>query len=109
MTVSPEALAELQQLCPDAAVVSEAGQEFIDLPGLGIRVGKETHKRDALLTLQAHSGYTSRLFLSEPIPGRGANWRTHTVLGRTWHSPSWKDVPPGRPVEMLLQHLKVHR
>ncbi len=35
-------------------------------------------------------------------------WTVHTVLGRAWHTPSWRDVAPGRPVEMLLQHLKAY-
>jgi hypothetical protein len=104
-----EALAELRQVCPAASIKSEAGQDFVDLPGLKILIGNEFVARDALLSLQTHSGYASRLFLSQPIAGRGVNWTVHSVLGRTWHTPSWKDVAPGRPVEMLLQHLKVYQ
>lgn len=107
--VGAEALAELQVVCPNAAVVTEGGQEFIDLPGLRIRVGESTVERDALLSLKAHTGYTSRLYVSKPIAGRGNNWTTHAVLGRQWHTPSWNNVMPGRPVEMLLQHLKVYQ
>jgi hypothetical protein len=109
MAVSPEALAELQQVCPGAALRTEAGQHYIDLPGLKICVGSDVAVRDALLTLQNHSGYPSRLFVSQPISGRGMNWTNHCVLGRSWHSPSWGSVPPSRPIEMLLQHLKVYR
>ena len=109
MTTSPEELAEVRQTCPDATQKSEGGQDFIDLPGLRIPVGSDIVIRDALLSLQGHSGYTSRLFLSQPIPGRGRNWTPHTVLGRTWHTPSWNNVLPGRPVEMLLQHLRAYR
>ncbi len=104
----PDVLEELRQVCPGASFKSEAGQNFVYLPHLKILIGKETIVRDALLTLQAHSGYVSRLFLSEAIPGRANNWTVHTVLGRTWHTPSWKNVAPGRPVEMLLQHLKAY-
>jgi hypothetical protein len=104
-----DALAELRQVCPGASPKTEAGQNFVDLPGLKIRVGAEIVVRDALLTLQAHSGYVSRLFLSQPIAApRTQNWTTHTVLGRAWHTPSWNNVAPGRPVEMLLQHLKAY-
>jgi hypothetical protein len=109
VTVGVEALDEVQQLCPGAAAMTEGGQDFIFLPALKVPVGQETLLRDGLLTLQGHSGYVSRLFLSELIAGRGANWTMHTVLGRSWHTPSWRDVPLGRPVEMLLQHLKVYR
>jgi hypothetical protein len=105
----PEALAELHQLCPAASVKNEAGQAFVDLPGLKIPSGREIIIRDALLSLQSHSGYASRLFLSQAILSRGANWTVHSVLGRTWHTPSWNHVAPGRPIEMLLQHLKVYQ
>jgi hypothetical protein len=107
--VAAEALAELRVLCPAATVKNEAGQVFVDLPDLKIPTGKQIVARDALLTMQPHSGYASRLFLSEPITGRGANWTVHCVLGRTWHTPSWRDVAPGRAIEMLLQHLKVYQ
>lgn len=107
--VASEALAELLELCPGASAKIEAGQEFVDLPGLKIPTGHESVMRDALLSLEGHSGYASRLFLSKPIAGRGVNWTMHCVLGRTWHTPSWKDVAPGRPLEMLLQHLKVYQ
>lgn len=101
-------LAELRRVCPDASLKTESGQSFVDLPGLKIQVGKDVVIRDALLSLQAHSGYPSRLFLSQSISGRGQNWSVHSVLGRSWHTPSWGSVAPGRPVEMLLQHLKVY-
>jgi hypothetical protein len=106
---SADTMSELRQACPGASPVSEGGQQFIYLPALKISFGKEIAVRDALLTLQAHSGYPSRLFLTEPIHSqRTANWTTHMVLGRTWHTPSWGNVPPARPVEMLLQHLKAY-
>jgi hypothetical protein len=104
-----DVLAEVRQVCPGASLKSEAGQSFVDLPGLKIPVGGAIVERDALLTLQAHSGYTSRLFLSQPVEApRTQNWTMHTVLGRAWHTPSWNYVAPGRLVEMLLQHLKAY-
>jgi len=104
-----DVVGELRQVCPNASLKMEAGQSYVDLPSLKIPVGKEIIVRDALLTLQGHNGYTSRLFLSQPIQSPHAiNWTVHTVLGRAWHTPSWRDVAPGRPVEMLLQHLKAY-
>jgi hypothetical protein len=104
-----EHLAEIQQVCAGASYMAEGGQNFVHLPGLAIRVADETETRDAVLTLQGHSGYASRLFMSAPIAGRGQNWTCHTVLGRPWHTPSWNNVAPGRPIEMLVQHLKVYQ
>jgi hypothetical protein len=104
-----DTLGDLLQVCPSASLKQEGGQSFVDLPGLKIPVGKEVVVRDALLTLQSHGSYTSRLFLSQPIQApRTNNWTVHTVLGRAWHTPSWNNVAPGRPVEMLLQHLKAY-
>jgi hypothetical protein len=109
VTSEPDPLDEVRRACPGASLTQEAGTSFVDLPGLAIRVGDTIVKRDALLSLGAHSGYTSRLYLSAPISApRTQNWTTHTVLGRTWHTPSWNNVPVGRPIEMLLQHLKAY-
>ena len=77
---APETVAELQGVCPGAALKSEAGRNFIDLPGLKVPVGNAIMVRDALLSLEGDGSYTSRLYLSEPIAGRGANWTQHTSL-----------------------------
>lgn len=104
-----EDLADLKAVCAAAAYVSEGGHQFVDLPGLKIPVGNGIEIRDVLLSLGPHDGYDSRLYLSVPIAGRGQNWTTHTVLGRRWHTPSWRHVRPARPIEMLQQHLRVYR
>ena len=70
MIYGPEALAELQELCPAASVKNEAGQVFVDLPGLKIPTGKEIVTRDALLSLQGHSGYASRLSVAVDLRPR---------------------------------------
>jgi hypothetical protein len=106
---NPDELDEIRAVCRGASCVSEGGDEFIDLPALKIPIGQAIELRDALLSLAAHTGYASRLYLSAQIAGRGQNWTSHTVLGRTWHTPSWNNVPPGRPIEMLQQHLKAYR
>jgi hypothetical protein len=109
MSVAEDALAEIRETCSGAELISEGGREFIFLPALNIRTGGNATIRDALLTLQAHSGYESRLLLSEPVPARGQNWTEHYAIGRKWHSPSWNGVKPGRPAEMLAEHLRTYR
>jgi hypothetical protein len=99
----------LRAVHPDAELMTEAGQEFVHLPRLLIESGGTTYAREAVLSLRAHSGYTSRLLLSEPIPGRGQNWTVQNVLGRNWHTPSWNNIGSGLPLDMLLQHLRVYR
>jgi hypothetical protein len=104
-----EELAEMKELCQGAEYMREGGTDFVHLPSLSILAGRDIVIRDALLSLGAHTGYTSRLYLSALIPGHGQNWTQHVVFGRTWHTPSWNNVPPGRPMEMLQQHMKVYK
>jgi hypothetical protein len=61
---------------------------------------------EALLCIQQHGGYTTRLFLSQIVPDKGANWSTHQIFGRTWHTWSWNNVPANiRPAQILRCHL----
>ena len=104
-----EDLAEMRCVCSGAQQMTEGGVEFVSLPALRIAVGTGEEIRDALLSLTAHTGYTSRLYLSAPIPSKGQNWTSHTVLGRTWHTPSFNNIQPGRATMMLADHLRVYR
>lgn len=100
---------DLRTLCPEARYLEEGGVGFISLPGLRFPVRQEITIRDALLSLQAHTGYASRLYVDQPIPGVGQNWTCHIVFGRGWHTPSWDGVKPASPMEMLQGHLRVYR
>lgn len=73
-------------LCPEAVVMADAGINYIYLPMLKIRSAHTVLRIGALLCPVKHGGYTTRLFLSEIIPGRGNNWTTHSILGRTWYT-----------------------
>ena len=69
--------------------------------------GCAPREMQALLCLGQHGGYTTRLFLQQAIPGRGANWSSHVVLGRPWWTWSWNQVPASlRPAEILAEHLR---
>lgn len=106
MTVSESELEEIRAICPEAKVMNEGGLTFVHLPGLKISTGeKDPVVREALLCLQTHSGYPTRLFLSEAIPGKGNNWTSHRILDKTWHTWSWNHVQPDRPAKVLVQHL----
>ena len=78
---------DLRRMCPGVQEMPESGIEYILLPGLKHPCAPGT--LDALLCPQQHSGYVTRLFLSAPIPGKGNNWSTHTILSRAWHTWSW--------------------
>jgi len=105
--VAPEHLAELQLASPSAAELMDGGRTYVHLPGLALPAGCAPSQVDALLCLSEHSGYSTRLFLTHPIPARGANWTAHVILGKTWHTWSWNHVPVGlRPMEILAEHLR---
>lgn len=97
----------LISLCPDVAVIPDAGTDYISLPKLKIKSANTLHTVDALLCPVKHSGYTTRLFLSKKIPGRGNNWSVHSILGRAWHTWSWNNVPDTlSPAQILSAHMR---
>lgn len=108
--IAPEELDEIRKICPGAREMEEAGVRYIHLPQLTLPEGRNPRAMEALLCLQAHSGYVTRLFLSKIVDGKGQNWTTHRVLDKEWHTPSWKDVSADlRPAEILAEHLRVYR
>ncbi len=108
--VSEDALAELRVLCPEAKVMSEAGFDYVFLPGLRLPLGAEPPIVDGLLCPQARDNYPTRLFLSEQVWGKGNNWVPHRILDRTWHTPSWGNVSSDlRLAQILVEHLRAYR
>ncbi len=109
-------LRTLASLSPDAKLMTDGGQEFVFLPKLSIAVGQAVKTLDVLLCPSRHSGYSTRLFLAEPISerptigGKTANWSAHTIMARTWHSWSWDGVSADLPLlQMLLAHVAALR
>jgi hypothetical protein len=97
----------LLEFCTSAREMTEAGVRYIYLAGLRFCSSGITLTRDALLCPVPHSGYVTRLFLSEPVPARGSNWNQFHILGKSWHTPSFKDVSNSQPlVEILAAHLR---
>lgn len=106
----PEQIEELQTLCPGARAMSEGGQELIHLPTLKLPPGSQPSEVEGLLCPTARDGYATRLFLSSPVAGRGANWTVHHIANRTWHTWSWRDVSASQSlVQILLGHLDAFR
>lgn len=108
MNSEDDKLAGLRAVCPDASYISDSGKEFIHLRNLKISTDGKVTEMDALLRPGEHSSYQTRLFLAQPLPGkgRGGGWTAHTICGRTWHTWSWNNVPATLPLpQMLLEHL----
>jgi len=108
--IAAEQIASLSTVCERAQVMSEAGVDMVVLDKLTVRVGGQAHKLDAVLCPSTHSGYTTRLFLSQSFPQKGGNWTVHQLLGRQWHTWSWQGVPADLPLlQMLMCHLDALR
>ena len=98
---------QLQQICPGAKLMAEGGLSFAFLPQLKFPSRGATVQMDALLAPQGHSGYQTRLFLDQQLPGVGLAWYAQQILGRTWHAISWQGVAPAQPwTRILAQHLR---
>ena len=109
MDRSPDELVELQAICPGASEMTEAGMKYHFLPKLNVPGVGEL---DGLLRAQQASsdGYTTRLLLSKPVPGKGQNWTEHRILDRTWHTCSYNNVPAtDRLAQILANHLRALR
>ena len=100
----------LRTICAQPEQVSEGGATYVFLPSIKVMVAGMTRILDALLCPGPHNGYTSRVFLSAPVPERGANWSQWQILGRTWHTWSWQNVPANLPwIQIVLEHLRALR
>ena len=110
MTVAADQLQELSDLCGELRELTEGGRAYIYLPRLKLPRGCVPAEVEGLLCIQEHSGYPTRLFLSQPVSGRGANWSIHHIVGRAWHSWSWNYVSAQmRLAAILAEHLRALR
>jgi len=108
--ITSEQVASLSEVCAQAQVMTEAGMDLVFMNKLRVRVSGQVHELDAVLCPGGHSGYTTRLFLSQPFPQKASNWSVHQLLGRQWHTWSWQGVPPDQPLlQMLMCHLDALR
>ena len=100
-------LDEVMELCRDVHEVYEGGNPFLYLKDLRLPPGCDPAEVDALLCLHKRDGYESRLYLSERISHKGANWTIACILDRQWHTWSWQGVSPQqRPIQVLAAHMR---
>lgn len=103
--VTDDMLNEIKELfCKEAHVMIEAGLTYIYLPTLKLL---DSSLCEGLLCLQNRDGYPTRLFLSMPVAGKCANWSTHNIFGKAWHTWSWNYVEfTDSLTAVLANHLK---
>jgi hypothetical protein len=108
--VDEAAMNELRAIVPGAQEMIEAGITYIHLPRTEAALRARHRGSIALHTAAQHSGYTTRLFLSQQVNGKGANWTTHQIFGKTWQTWSWNNVPSNiRPAQILRGHLEAFK
>lgn len=110
MSLTDNDLVGLRKTTAEARLFHEGAKKYVHIPVLKVPVNGVTTDLEALLCPGEHSGYATRLFLSQQVPGKGQNWTQHTILGKTWWTWSWRDVPSSLPLtEILLGHLRALR
>jgi hypothetical protein len=102
--------ARLAAIYPAAKLLEAGGKHFVHLPKLQIATPNGVVVRDALLCPHEHSGYKTRLFLSEAVSSNVANWTQHSLFTRTWTSWSWQHVESNQAwTTILANHLAALR
>ena len=110
MTFTDNDLVGLRRISPEASLLKEADKQYVHLPVLKVPIKGVMADLEGLLCPGEHTGYLTRLFLSQKIPDRGQNWTDHTILGKTWCTWSWNGVPASLPLtEILIGHLRALR
>ncbi len=109
--MNPEAqMNRIRAVYPDAVALLEGSLTFVFLPALLIATGHGPVDLDALLCPHAHSGYTTRLFLSAVVPGPLPNWTEHTLFNKKWYTWSWNNIVADQAwMSILANHLAAFR
>ena len=100
-------LSGLIEFCAGARLLDERGGKVAYLPAFTFDAGGATITQDLLFIPMPLAGYpSSRLFHEHPIDGRGSNWTMHHLVGRIWHTPSYKVDISCSWLDQILQHLQ---
>lgn len=106
-TTSQDELAELGLFCGAVTEFREGDRRYLLLERVTLPPGCSPAATEALLCPQERDGYQTRLFLTQPINGRGANWTVHRVLDRNWHTWSWQGIAANQRLAQILRgHLR---
>lgn len=107
MSLASDGLEDVRVLCSAVSVHEEGDLHYLLLPSLVLPDGSCA---DGLLCLSGRDGYSTRLFLSRQVSGKGNNWSLHRILDKIWHTWSWNGVPADLPpIEILMSHLDALR
>lgn len=107
MDFPSEQVDELKQISPDLAMAEEGGNKYFLFKNYPMPVGCSPSNIDLLLLPSPKNGYNSILYFSQkPSCASHRNWNGNVVvLGRAWHSFSWKTAAELTLLQMLQVHL----
>jgi len=104
-----EHLRPLRDICDgEVRFMIEGERRLIFMQNLHLFVNGTQRIMDAVLCLNHNNPtYPTKLYLAEQL-GCGLNWNeTAFLLGRSWCTFSWRDVPSElSPIEILAAHLR---
>ena len=107
-SLSDPALRRIEYLCEgEVSRRSEGGRDLVFMRGLRFYANGKNQKMDAVLCLNhSNPAYPTKLYLAERVEA-GVNWHeTAYLLGRQWHTFSWRDVRAEQPlIDILAAHL----
>lgn len=99
-------------ICDRASFHEEGAKHLIYMEGLRFIVGDLPRSTEALLWLNnPNPTYPTKLLLPAKIEYPNINWNeTAYILGKSWDTFSWRDVPAGQsPFKILADHLSAFR
>jgi hypothetical protein len=106
-TTIEDELAELGLFSGAVLECREGGKRYLLLERVTLPAGCSVTATEALLCPQERDGYQTRLFLAQPVNGRGANWTVHRILDRNWHTWSWQGIAANQRLAQILRgHLR---
>lgn len=104
-------LASLRDLSPQASVVRDGPVECVLLPQAHLTTAAGTVVMDTVLCPTGQGSYTTRLLLERQVTTKQTlNWCQVSLLGRTWWTWSWNNIPAGQPwLKIFAEHARLLR
>lgn len=111
MSTNEEELEALREVSPQASLHTDGGVICVLLPQTRLVTPSGVQTLDTVLCPCGLSGYVTRLLLERRIVDKPRlNWQHVVVLGRSWATWSWNQVPAGQPwIRIFAEHSRVLR
>lgn len=111
MTDEEQELEGLRGVSAQASIAPDGGVMCVVLPATRLSIPSGIEVMDTVLCPRGQGGYITRLLLARQVPQKGnLNWQTVVLLGHTWHTWSWNNIPADQPwVKIFAEHARLLR